>query len=309
MQSASTYPTNLTVNLFHAHNSQKSASPTPIEELLMQSGDAAAAGDPASEAQAELFLGDVQQKRGNIEKSIGHLRRARALYGLVHDYGGIASSELLQGQNYRNIGQYDHAVDALTAALSIAQKYGLRELQADASVMLGLLYLEVGQYTQAHQSLDYGLVFARRLHDAALREHLVHMAVDGMVNLQLQQKRPTHAWMQTMVLWKRSQQTDKPLYIGIANRAVGQVIAELGTSPYPSDFSPDAQQYFNEAIRIFDSINAEVELAHTLFTQARYLQNSTAASRSLQKAVRLYTRLGMVVLADHAAEQLGRHLG
>jgi len=125
-----------------------------------------------------------------------------------------------------------------------------------------------------------------------------------MAVIHLRQGDAKAAWGQALKALEASEKSGKPLQRGYANRIMGEVITELKESPEPP-LPSDPDEYFRTALAAFREINAEAELARTMYAHALSMAargRRMIAARKLQQVMIIFTRLGMVDDAARAAE-------
>jgi hypothetical protein len=96
----------------------------------------------------------------------------------------------------------------------------------------------------------------------------------------------------------------QPMQLGFANRAVGEVVTLLESTP-EADLPDDPDRFFRASSQAFREINMEGELARTMLAHAQSLVHRgrfTTAARKLQQVMIIFTRLGMLGDAARAAE-------
>jgi tetratricopeptide (TPR) repeat protein len=122
--------------------------------------------------------------------------------------------------------------------------------------------------------------------------------------LYLLQENLQAAWQEAKQAYQVANQVPQPLEKGFANRAVAEVVTALNTAP-DEGFSDDPDIYYQAANEAFYEINAEGEMARTMFAHAKSLAQRgrrMTAARKLQHAMIIFTRLGMIDDAAKAAE-------
>src|SRR5690349_20153347 len=112
------------------------------------------------------------------------------------------------------------------------------------------------------------------------------------------------AWAEARTALRMAQDIRHPLQIGLAQRAAGEVLVAMDRPPV-GDFSSNPDEYFQVATDIFREMGAEGEMARTMFSHSKSLvrrNKRMTAARKLQQAIIIFTKLGMVNDATHAAE-------
>jgi len=258
-----------------------------------------------NQGRAEHLLGFLQHYRGNLNTSIKHYERARSLYMQAGNRKRAAIIDLNQGENYRFKGDFTRARRLYRAAYEIANELGDIRVQTIASVNEGLVLLTTGQPAHARHALEEGL----RLSEFWV-EHLDQLPsllceiYHGLAEIHLGEGQPAAAWQMALQALEAAHHGNQPLQRGYANRTMGEVVAKLGGAP-DEGFSNEPDEYFRAALDAFKEINAEAELARTMFAQAQALAKQgrrTSAARKLQQVMIIFTQLGMVDDAARAAE-------
>lgn len=280
-----------------------------IEKLMLFSGNAAAQGHPLEEGSAELALGSLLHFRGNLSRSFHHLMRARSLYSLAVHQNGMAYADLLQAQNYAYTGHIRMATSVFHTVYEIASSTGNDILKAEAAVQEGIALLSVSKSSAALNQLEHALTQVKALPEGPYRNQLLVKTYDALAETNLAQRRPENAWAEALNGWSISKQDHSTLVKGYAHRAIGRVIMSLNGSPYPPEFDDDATKYLQTAVNAFNQADNEPEMARTNFLLAKcYAANRqhSQARQLMQKTLLLFTRLGMVEDADHAAHFCAR---
>ncbi len=259
----------------------------------------------ANEARAHHMMGYIQHYGGNLTISIRHYDKAHRLYMRVGNRKRAATIDLNQGENYRFKGDFSRARRLYQKAYETASDVGDIVIQAMAIGNEGLTLITLEQYDKALDALIQGKDLcmewegAAERRDSALCEFYQGLATTYMAKNQL-----TDAWDMALNALELAQKTDQPLDYGFANRIIGEVVTKMGTVPH-DDFSSDPDYYFRHALSAFRDLNAEAELARTMFAQARSLASRgrrTTAARKLQQVMIIFTQLGMLDDAARAAE-------
>lgn len=258
-----------------------------------------------NQGRAEHLLGYLQHYRGNLNTSIKHYERARSLYMQAGNRKRAAMMDLNQGENYRFKGDFTRARRLYRAAYEIANELGDIRVQTIASVNEGLVLVTTGQPVHARQALEEGLrltsFWTERIEQLpGVLCEIYH----GLAEIHLDEGQPAAAWEMALLALDAAHHGNQPLQRGYANRTMGEVVAKLGGAP-DEGFSNEPEDYFRAALEAFKEINAEAELARTMFAQAQALAKQgrrTTAARKLQQVMIIFTQLGMVDDAARAAE-------
>ncbi|NWF69654.1 MAG: tetratricopeptide repeat protein [Chloroflexi bacterium] len=272
-------------------------------EALLQ--EALREGRLANEARAHHVLGYLQNHRGSLSASIRHYERARLLFTQLGNTRRRAIIDLNQGENYRSKGNFQRARELYHAAYQTASSEGFLLLQTVAIANEGQTLLTLGQPEQALASLLEARELVTHL-DAAdpnvpgLRCEVHHVL--ALIYKALE--RYDEAWGEARAGVRMALDIRQPLQLGLANRAAGEVLMAMDKPPL-GDFSTNPDEYFQAATDIFREINAEGEMARTVFSHSKSLARRgkrMTAARKLQQAMIIFTKLGMVEDAARAAE-------
>jgi len=209
---------------------------------------------------------------------------------------------LNQGENYRYKGDFNRALQLYRAAYDNSDQIATKTM---AAANEGLVLVTMGRNTKARESFETALELVQQFTEedrdpAGLLCEIHH----GMAEIFLREGDLEFAWNHALKALAAAQETGEPLQYGYANRTLGEVITGLGSSP-DERFSSNADDYFREALQAFREINAEVEMAKTMYAQALSLAargRRTTAARKLQQVMIIFTRLDMVDDAARAAE-------
>lgn len=276
--------------------------------LVAMSEKAAQANEIASRAYAEYTLGYIYHYRGHLDLSIGHYARARKLFMHVQNLKRVASIELHQGQNYHYKGETDHAIQCYRSAFSIARQYVIPEVQVVAVLKEGLLLVELGQLITARRILETAYELTQQWDeeqaDADLLDGILCEIYSGLASIDLAQNHCDDAWAYALLTLEIATRNPLPKHVGFANRVIAMVIGQMDSAPAPG-FEAAPGLYFEVALSAFREINAEAEVAHTLFAYARYYARRDERHQAIQlyqKVAKTFTRLGMVAAAARAAE-------
>lgn len=258
----------------------------------------------ADQGRVENMLSVLHHYRGNLNTSIMHNDRARKLYERVGNRRRMAIIDLNQGENYRNKGEFARARKLYQSAYQLAREVGDIETQGFAIANEGLVLTTMGDYTAARKALLEGYEFTKHYtiadEQAAMRCEIHH----ALSTICLSEGHLEAAWIEACKALENAHITRQPLQIGLANRALGEVITELGHAPHPN-FSSNPDDYFRSAVTAFEEIQAEGEMARTLLSHAKSLakrRKTRSAAKLLQQAMIIFQRQGMTHDAARAAE-------
>lgn len=268
-------------------------------------GQAIAGGHMANQARSEHALGYLQHYRGNLNASINHYDRARSLFKQVGNRTRMATMDLNQGENYRFKGDFNRALQLYRAAYQTAKDLSAIRTQAIAALNEGLVLIMLDQNTAAMQTFDHteDLLQMWDRDDTSLPGFLCELH-HGKAVIYLRQNQLEAAWHSALHALEIANATGEPHQRGYANRTMGEVLSQLEQIP-EDDHSTDPDDYFRASGAAFREINAEAELARTMYAQALSQARRgrrTMAARKLQHVMIMFTKLGMVDDAARAAE-------
>jgi tetratricopeptide (TPR) repeat protein len=277
-----------------------------IARLTNLRQEAIAANHIANQGRAEHLLGYLQHYRGNLDSSIRHYRRARSLYNRAGNRVRMVTIDINQGENQRLKGDLEQALKLYRTAYATGVELGRKDSQTIAITNEGLALFALGEYADAIKALERGLELSDEWPDKTDRNYhpLLCEIYHGLANTYLQQGNLDIAWEYVLKGLDIAKIDGQPFTRGFANRTAGVVITALESVP-DETFSSDPDYYFKQALAAFNEINAEAELARTIFAHAHSLAERgkrTTAARKLQQAMIIFTRLGMMQDAARAAE-------
>lgn len=298
---------------FYAHSmsimNRWQSGALPFAEVERQLSDlykeASADNHLANQGRIEQILGVIQSYRGNLNISIHHYERARAFFAQVNNRLRIAICDLNLGEVYRYKGDFNRARSLYEKSYEASKILGNIENQAFAIANKGQMLLSMGQLAAAkvdlQESYQLTLLFAPESDERTSLQCEIHHA---LTLLYLLQDQTDAAWDEAKQAYAIAAAVSQPLEKGFANRAVAEVVTAIDTTP-GEGFSHDADQYYQAANEAFYEINAEGEMARTMFAHAKSLARRgrrMTAARKLQRAMILFTQLGMIDDAAKAAE-------
>jgi tetratricopeptide (TPR) repeat protein len=276
-----------------------------IEATHALGREALASNHLANQGRVEQLLGYLQSLRGNLNTSIQHYERSRAFYSQVGNQRRIAICDLNLGEAYRYKGDFNRARALFDKAYQSFKELGDLEHEALSIGNRGQMLLSMGQHAAARADLLESYRLARQMPlDAHTRTELFCEIHHALALLYLLENRVDKAWSEAKQAYSIALEVNQPLECGFANRAVAEVLTVMDTPP-GDGFSTDPDTYYTAANEAFREINAEGEMARTMFAHAKSLARRgrrMTAARKLQLAMVIFTRLGMVDDAAKAAE-------
>lgn len=281
----------------------------PAREVQMQieamSHEAQANDHAANQGRAEMLLGVLHGYRANLDASIRHFERARALFEQAGNRCRAIDCILNLGESYRLKGNFTRARHLFRAASEAALEVGEIDTEAMALCNEGQMLISMNELEQARASLLKAKDVALHIPDDTKRNELDCEIEYALAITLLRLSDTAQAWVHALNSRALANRCgDQPLLVGISNRGLGEVLTVLGALPADSDpalpASPDA--CFIISTEAFQSIKADGEAARSLYTHALSLSargDHVQAANKLQQAMIIFTRLGM---ADDAAK-------
>lgn len=280
-----------------------------IEKLAALQKQAIADEHLVNQGRTEQLLGYLYHYRGNLDDSIYHNERARSLYNRANNIRRVGIIDLNQGENYRFKGDYNRALTLYQSARRIAQELDDLRSQLSALVNEGLALIALEHYPAALQTFLQALALSEQLppaeSDARKRTEgrLLCEIHHGLAMINLYEGKVLEAVSEAEKALDLANTTGDPILRGFANRTMGEALTEINLSQPAGNHDPDV--YFREAIEAFKTLNAEAELARTMYVQAKSLAKrgrKSTAVRILQQVMIIFSRLGMVDDAARTAE-------
>jgi tetratricopeptide (TPR) repeat protein len=275
-----------------------------LDEMRQLSRDATLRRHAAEQARAEGLLGYLEGYRGNLNASIRHFERSRALFHEVGNVHRVAICDLNLGESYRYKGDFSRASALFDKAYSAFRELSVLEDEALALGNKGQMLLSMGRLPEAEADLRESYRLTLQIPaDGDNRNSLLCELHHALCLLYLRRQMVEDAWHEADAAYQMGMKDAGALGKGFACRAVGEALTHTETCP--EGFTPDPDMYFQIANEAFRDINAEGEMARTMFAHARSLARRgrrMTAARKLQHAMIIFTRLGMVDDAARAAE-------
>ena len=261
----------------------------------------------ANQARAEQLLGNMQHYHGNLTTSVQHWERARTLFAQTNNRLSVAGIDLNIGESFRFRGDFARAVRIFRTTYNIAEELGDLRIKTIATTNEGLALEASGQHSAARNAFEKAL---RLLEDDwSTEDQTTWLALlcenrHGMATIHLAAGDLMEAWKQALAALELTKDAELPMQRGYANRIAGRVVTELGSAP-AENWPDDPDEYFRTALESFREVNAEAELARTMYAQALSLAargRRNTAARKLQQVMIIFSRLGMIDDAARAAE-------
>lgn len=271
---------------------------------------AATRDNPADIGYAETQIGIVHGYRGNYNASITHLERARDLYLDAKNRRLVISATINIGETYRLKGNFARARQFFHTGHDAALEIGNRVLQVLARSNESLMLITQGRSDLAEVWLNECYAMCEtpleepETPDIYKRRMIQRCEIsEAMATIYIQTDRLDAALQKAMEAVNLAHEINSSTRRGFANRVLGEVLTYMDTPVDGLDSDPDS--YFQASLDSFREIDAEAEIARTLLVQGKSMGQRGkigGATRRLQQAVTMFTRLGMVDDAAKAAE-------
>jgi tetratricopeptide (TPR) repeat protein len=285
------------------------AGSLPFEDASAQlealKTEAEASTHVANQARAAYLLGYMAHYRGSLDASIHHYEQARRLFESVGNRARVARCDINLGESYRFKGDFNQARRLFRQAREIAAELNVLDTRTVALANGAQIMLTMGQYPAAREAFEEAYQLSQEWPpDSPALPALLCEIHHGLAVIHLHDGQSQAAWSHAARALEIAQKHQGPLHVGFANRTAGEVLTLLETPP--GDGRPDDPDvYFHTANESFRGINAEGEVARTLYAHGRSLARRgkrITAARKLQQAMDIFTRLGMIDDAARAAE-------
>lgn len=104
--------------------------------------------DERSQALVSMQLGTLEQQRGRLYLSVEYLNSAKQVFTSLSAQSELAKTLISLGNAFHFQGKNNEALEQVSEAYEIRQKYGLADTTA-CLVNMGIFYVELGQYPTA----------------------------------------------------------------------------------------------------------------------------------------------------------------
>ncbi|MGJ3237290.1 MAG: tetratricopeptide repeat protein [Anaerolineae bacterium] len=277
-------------------------------EALRQ--EALATSSPLNEAGIYNILGIMNGYRSKYENAIVNFDKARQIYDQHGAARRVATVDLNLGETYRLLGDFTRAKTYFHRAYEEAQALDNLALQVTALTNEGQMWFSLKSFEKARTTLETALHVSQdqwhpqdeadeiRQADNACEIH------HALVSVALEEGKPDQAWEHAAQSYHYAEFSGRIVRMGYANRALGDVITELGQSP-SDEFNSDVDYYYTEAISAFKQVKAEGEVAKTLLAHGQSLAKrgqKRSAGNKYQQAMVIFSKLGMMDAAAEAAQ-------
>lgn len=259
----------------------------------------------------ENGIGIMLGYRSNFSAAIERFERSRDHYQQAGALRRICNTTLNLGETYRLRGNFTRARAMFHRAYEEAKKLDVKAVQAIALANEGQMWLSLRSADKAQSTLEAALELALEPWEdpesetrAAERSDHTCEVYYALATVAMHNQDPERAFEYAVKSYDLAGKLNRPLRIGLSNRALGTVISALDDVP-DDRFTSDPDEYYATALQAFKDIKAEGEVAKTLFAQGESLVRRgkrRQASRLFQQAMVIFTKLGMTEDAARAAE-------
>jgi tetratricopeptide (TPR) repeat protein len=296
--------------IFDSWQTNKLSFQETLKTLETLRQEAVSEKNAISEAAIYNILGILYGYRANYDESISNFAKARDLFDTHGAKRRVATCDLNLGESYRLKANYSKARQYFHSAYEAAKSLDHIVTQVTALANEGQMWFSLKSYDKARKTLE-------EAQDLALnkwipeneREELTR--TDNLCEIQsafvavyLQENNGEKAWEHAKQTLAYANQTERSVRFGYANRAMGDVVTQMGKSP-EEGYSEDPDTFYQAALDAFRQMKAEGDVGKTLFAQGQSLAKRgkmRSAGQKLQQAMVIFTRLGMSEDAAKAAE-------
>lgn len=264
----------------------------------------------------ELRRGVIEGYRGNYLPSIEHFERARDLFLQSGTRRQVLMCNINLGETYRLKGNFSRARQFFRMGYEAAVEQGDREMQVLAHTNEAQMLLSQGHSLQSEAMLRECYEMSQEPYtirhegqtEQGVRRTWLDQRIDilqALTQIYLEHNKVDEAWRFAREAYATAAEIDAPLALGYASRSIAQTLTQVGDVG-DTGLNPDPDFHFLQAMQHFKEINAEGEIARTLYLQGRSLarrSRNTMAARKLHQAVAMFSKLGMVDDAAKAAEE------
>jgi tetratricopeptide (TPR) repeat protein len=291
----------------------------PYEEVMARfdvlAGEADAEHRFNDHGQIEFRRAIIEGRRGYYDDSIKHFERARDLFSAGGMRRRVVACHLNIGETYRLKGNFTRARQYFRISYEAALDLGHREMQVTARINEAQMLITLGYPDQAETTLldCYAMASApfppdpdRDPHrkERARMFHMVNIA-KSLTSIYANRGDVDLAWNYAREAHLIAYSLHATLLMGFADRAMGEALSLKPASIDP-DINPDPDYHFAQSIQHLREVNAEAEIARTLYAHGRSLigrGKRTQATRKLNQAITIFSQLGLTEEASRAAEE------
>ena len=217
-------------------------------------------------ALSELAI--IYGQQNNRRQALAHLERAFAIAQELNDGFMIASLRHDMAIQYKSFGEHQRALDIYQQLLKQMETYGDKGGAAMVRDQIGRMFSEQGRYEEAltyHRAAFAGL-------EAANKKHATVLSLNNIAAIHLLQHNYTEALAvsQQAVPLARDSQRKVDLCVALTN---------LGYAQFGLNRLADAQQSFNEAVALVETLRALA--AGSIEERQRYFEGGLRAHQGL----------------------------
>lgn len=279
-----------------------------LENLLEE---AEQSGNRMNQGGVELNIGIIEGYLANFVGSARHFEMARQHFSAEDAHSFVITCDLNIGEVYRLQGNFPRAQMFFRRAYDDAREIDNQRTMANALTNEGQMWLSSGSLRKARECLNEAIEIAKNPYPDEDTEHirLARLGVlaeiyHALTQIALIEEATDAAWLYAKQSYKYGEQTEQPMYLGFGNRAIADAITALDEAP-EADFSSDPDVYYKKALENFKQVNMEGDVAKTFFARGNSLVKrgkKTAASKLYQRALEIFSRLGMSADAATVAD-------
>ncbi len=228
-------------------------------------------GEESAVASSLNGLAVVYRDSQRYDEAAQAFEQALALRRAIEDQRGLAFTLLHLGGVEGLRGNNERAVQLWNEALAIAQTHGDRVSEANLLTCLGGAHYRSGQTKEAVGLLEKADRIASKLGDKLLEaDTLRSLAKARALHGDLQ---AAHADLSRAI--QIFYQAESKPHLGVALRTMGEVIA---MGDWPDKPEIDAGKMYEQAMRVFEELGNDLELARTCSAHADHLAKKETAA-------------------------------
>ena len=217
-------------------------------------------------ALSELAI--IYGQQNNRRQALDHLERAFAIAQELNDSMMIATLRHDMAIQYKSFGDHQRALDIYQQLLKQMDTYGDKGGAAMVRDQIGRIFSEQGRYEEAlsyHRAAFAGL-------EAANKKHATVLSLNNIAAIHLLQQNNNEALAvsQQAVPLARDSQRKVDLCVALTN---------LGYAQFGLNRLADAQQSFNEAVSLVETLRAQA--AGSIEERQRYFEGGLRAHHGL----------------------------
>jgi tetratricopeptide (TPR) repeat protein len=268
--------------------------------------EAIADNNLANQGYVENLLGVMQGYRGKFDISIQHFQTARVLFEQAGDRDRVMNCDLNIGESFRRKGDANRARGIFRVLFQLAKEANNVRIQALCLTNEAQLLLDGKHLEEARAMFQEAFALANSAPE--IRQSMLGMLCEihrSCVTIYLHESQPLLALEEAKNALQVAKESGEVMSLGQAHLAMGEVLMTFAKAPAElGELSANPDDYFNAAAKYFRDMKAEAELARTLATHAQSLakrKQRSSAVQKFQKAILIFTRLGMTEEAAKAA--------